>query len=745
MSVGVSEPPTAHPMGDQLNGHHAGQMTEQSCSQPSSTNMSDDSEDSQILPPTVIGISIGREQSRLAASTTSAADKAAALQDGLVYFPSPLPQVDGNDSDDAALSGAPSDESQPNAGPSESPIHPQSLKEKGKQRETRSIRKSASTGSLNLHRALSTASSLGDDTRFENIQKQVNNRFKAIKDSLQDSFPNLPDLPNLSNLPNLKAILKVNNTSSKSIDTATRGVPSFSPTRQPEAEAGPSPLASTIDAAKSRLREMRAESKQKDKQRDHVKHKQYPTLDKALEQLTGDVVIMGGYRGSHLRSTEFPYRRVWEPPLTATVNLKKIDLEVGLDDEDEASMPQRIVSDSMLTQLGPIDISRRLIKRMEASQNAQDGKLRVHNYGYDWRLSPHICSQNLINFLQRLPCNSSKLAAESCGAIIIAHSLGGLITRHAVNQRPDLFAGVLYAGTPQHCVNVLGPLRKGDEILWSSKILTAQVNFSVRTSYALLPDTGKCFVDIDTKEELPVDFFNLQDWITHRFSPVIEPTLPALLAKPGLRDSITSIPRSVGEMMDNMPIIGRKQTHRKSRSDSKVPHPSNHRRESLHEAIAEHTGIIPQTHKLSGGFPRTTTLKPDQVVAPTLPRDLAIAYLSRTLARTLQFKKELAHNPSITYPPLAVMYSKSEPTVSGARVRGYDGISRADAYDNLIFSSGDGVVLAKAAMLPEGYRAVRGGVCSTERGHISLLGDLETVGRCLVALGRERRVGVGTV
>jgi hypothetical protein len=34
--------------------------------------------------------------------------------------------------------------------------------------------------------------------------------------------------------------------------------------------------------------------------------------------------------------------------------------------------------------------------------------------------------------------------------------LGGLITRWAVNFRPDLFAGVVYAGVPQTCVNILG-------------------------------------------------------------------------------------------------------------------------------------------------------------------------------------------------------------------------------------------------------------------------------------------------
>jgi pimeloyl-ACP methyl ester carboxylesterase len=84
--------------------------------------------------------------------------------------------------------------------------------------------------------------------------------------------------------------------------------------------------------------------------------------------------------------------------------------------------------------------------------------------------------------------------ARQRGVTVIAHSLGGLITRHAVNLRPGLFAGVVYAGVPQRRVNILGPLRNGDAVLLSSRVLTAQVNFSMRTSFALLPEDGRCFM-----------------------------------------------------------------------------------------------------------------------------------------------------------------------------------------------------------------------------------------------------------
>ena len=67
-------------------------------------------------------------------------------------------------------------------------------------------------------------------------------------------------------------------------------------------------------------------------------------------------------------------------------------------------------------------------------------------------------------------------------------------------------------------------------------------------------------------------------------------------------------------------------------------------------------------------------------------------------------------------------------------------------YDNLAFASGDGVCLAKEAMLPEGYKVANGGRVSSDRGHVTLLGDLNAVGRALEAVikGRGKGIGLGT-
>jgi hypothetical protein len=142
-----------------------------------------------------------------------------------------------------------------------------------------------------------------------------------------------------------------------------------------------------------------------------------------------------------------------------------------------------------------------------------------------------------------------------------------------------------------------------------------------------------------------------------------------------------------------------------------------------------------------------TSKEPNPATDVTIPYDKAIQYLTRILAEIKAFKQELDHRPEHTssnsYPPIALIYGKSTPTVYGAKVESREAIKRADVYDELAFASGDGVVLARAAMVPKGYSVVRGGVVSSDRGHVTLLGDLEAVGRCLHAVILARRSGVG--
>ncbi|RAK87835.1 hypothetical protein BO79DRAFT_22429 [Aspergillus costaricaensis CBS 115574] len=589
------------------------------------------------------------------------------------------------------------------------------------------LRRSSSDQSLYL-RASSTASSLEQRPRYEHIHSQVNSRFKAIKDSLQDSSSRLLSMPTL-HLQDFRSDWGYKPFLSDV--TNRRGHTYATPEQPPAAREMPGD-----DSIPPRARSPRTSISA-----------QYPNLTEAMAEMTGDVVILGGYRGSVLRSAKPPQRQLWVP-MKVGLNLRKVDLEVGLNPEDEERMEETIIPSGVLSHVGPVDICRRLMKRLQKCPNAVNGDLRVHDYGYDWRLSPHLLAKRLVKFLEGLPCNSPDVPREKRGAYVIAHSLGGLITRHAVNQRPDLFAGVLYAGVPQHCVNILGPLRNGDDVLLSSRVLTAQVNFTFRTSFALLPEDGHCFINKRTKEEYRVDFFSAQAWDDYRLSPCINPALPLPNSR-GFKDNLPLLGKRISTVLGSKDSLsstddanGEQASHNHTQNPNETANPSN-------ESTGKYAPVsAPNLESAVGPTPNFKgSANTKATTTTTIPRATAVTYLERTLAEVLRFKQELAFNSSHqsqnNYPPFAVLYGKSVPTVYGARVESRERIPYQDAYDDLAFAAGDGVCLASAAMLPPGYRIIKGGLVKSDRGHVGLLGDLEGVGQCLLALVRGRQEGVG--
>jgi hypothetical protein len=607
------------------------------------------------------------------------------------------------------------------------------------------LRRSTSDDSLAAQRTMSHASSLGDDTRFADVQEQINTRMKAFKDTWADSSVKLPSMPSMASLTPDFIRERAGSVTRKPAGTGTRErAQSTADMRLPQEDKSNGHARNTSRSAN----ESRFENTN-------------PHMFKALSKLEGDLVILGGYRGSILRSAQPPHRQLWAP-VKVGLNIRKVDLEVGLEPGDDERATEKVIPGGMLTHVGPVDIARRLFKRLRNCENARSGKLRVHDYGYDWRLDPSYLSKQVQEFLKGLPCNQPGVPKEKRGAIVVAHSLGGLITRHAVNQQPTLFAGVIYAGVPRTCVNILGPLRNGDDVLLSSRVLTAQVNFTIRTSFALLPLNGRCFFDIKTGEEYPVDFFDPQTYIDGRLTPCLARPLPPLVKPPEPTGLFSG---SMSSIAKALPSLRKNSIPSRPRGSSNGNNPTHDSSEATKAAgiaaepdatdlttqgassLTTSNNNIDYSASQNGSVNNDAELPPSVSTTVTIPRDKALEYLTRTLASIKAFKQSLAfrepHAAANVYPPVAVVYGRNIPTVYGARVHGREGIKHADAYDHLAFASGDGVVLAKAAMLPVGYRVARGGVVSSEKGHVSLLGDLEAMGRCFNAIIEGRRKGVG--
>ena len=282
-----------------------------------------------------------------------------------------------------------------------------------------------------------------------------------------------------------------------------------------------------------------------------------------------------------------------------------------------------------------------------------------------------------------------------------------------------------------------GPLRNGDEVLLSSKVLTAKVNFTLRTSYVLLPESGRCFINKDTKEEYPVNFFDVAQWKEFAFSPCIAPALPPV-SPPERKGLLSTVSNSLPTLKGSRPSG--------SITSSKDSDYRNAVFDKAHMVALRADDLArPDNRTLNMKIGQPQPSQSNEV--SNMPLSTAVEYLQRILDSTIAFKRELSFDPqhcvANAYPPLAVIYSTSTPTVYGAYVSSRECIKHADAYDNLAFASGDGVVLARAAMVPKGYRVEEGGKVRSERGHVGLLGDLEGVGKCLLAVNRGRASGVG--
>ena len=393
-------------------------------------------------------------------------------------------------------------------------------------RRSASRRRAASADSLFLTRAATGASSWDDPAVYQEVAMQTNSRRKAITDTLADSNIRLPKLPSVR-LPGLHTNLE-----------------------RSRSEDGRQEISTNVDSTATNHAPIKPIGRKGDNgiiEYTAPSQRAHPIISNALEKITGDIVVLGGYRGSILREAKPPHRQVWAP-VKVGLNIRKVDLEVGLEDEDEERMEERIIPSGTLSHIGPIDICRRLLRHLRKCPNYRDGSLRVHDYGYDWRLSPHLLSRRFIAFLEHLPSNHPSVPKAERGAWIIAHSLGGVLVRHAINTRPELFAGVVYAGVPQHAVNILGPLRNGDDVLLSSRVLTAQVNFTLRTSFALLPLDGRCFIEKSTNRRLDIDFFDPKMWEEHCLSPCISPAHPPAL---GPRDARRSIVERITDHAPN--------------------------------------------------------------------------------------------------------------------------------------------------------------------------------------------------
>jgi pimeloyl-ACP methyl ester carboxylesterase len=106
--------------------------------------------------------------------------------------------------------------------------------------------------------------------------------------------------------------------------------------------------------------------------------------------------------------------------------------------------------------------------------------------------------------------------------------MGGLVTLKVVNQRPELFRGVIFEGTPFRGVPlIVWALHRGAPLMINPSLLGPDLHFACRqvvedtpkwlevwsnirifrSSYVFLPPDGTCLVD-EKGNDIVLDYFD---------------------------------------------------------------------------------------------------------------------------------------------------------------------------------------------------------------------------------------------
>jgi hypothetical protein len=480
-----------------------------------------------------------------------------------------------------------------------------------------------------------------------------------------------------------------------------------------------------------------------------------------FDEIDGDVIILGGYRGSILRDSKTK-RSNWIPVIEAGLNIRKINLVLGPNDEDELKElnsretifgkskntklnldPSKfndenyptMYPDGMLTHIGPVDISKKLLKRLNSNP-----RVNARTWGYDWRLSPELISEQLHKDIEKLV---SKQKIKK-GVILIAHSMGGIVAHGAMVKDPSLIRAMIYAGTPMPCCNILGPIRFSDSILLSRDVLSNEANFFMRSSYVFLPPSWggedkdgnnggmTLFRDLRDGKRYKIDFWNIKNWVLYNLSPLVS----SVRLKHDVKSGIINLHKIKDLELKNE--IGQ---YLKIKIDPKT------------EDI-----VTDEINRLSDS--KASWID-------------SYNYLKRTLSRTKRFLKSLERKDDIKYPPMAQVFSNGVPSVKYCLIDGKECIKRGEYY-KFFYGPGDGVVYqgwnfprergrcrpdddkscginsaypykndsnwrGKEYGYGEKYEFDLCGRFRGKSGHIGLLSDLKLIGKALNAVFIEER------
>ncbi|CAG8583303.1 4928_t:CDS:2 [Diversispora eburnea] len=230
-----------------------------------------------------------------------------------------------------------------------------------------------------------------------------------------------------------------------------------------------------------------------------------PKIVPGFENLHSDIVIIPGFKGSRLFNT-VTKNAGWLELHTPFLPYSKENIDLPLEiekNEEHCLVPDGIFArvlwmkfyDTLIKHLEDLEIkwNQDLQKSFDEEKTNSKSPLRFHKFSYDWRRSNEA-----------------------------THSNGGLITLSTLHQAPHLIAGAIFAGTPFHgAPGILRDLRFGSDTLFNKKIQDDAAFITFRPVLGFLPWNRIAFRDIDTNEDVYVDYFDIKEWLKNDWVNII--------------------------------------------------------------------------------------------------------------------------------------------------------------------------------------------------------------------------------
>lgn len=143
----------------------------------------------------------------------------------------------------------------------------------------------------------------------------------------------------------------------------------------------------------------------------------------------------------------------------------------------------------------------------------ENNKQDIHIFSYDWRIDCQEIANQFQIYLENLVAQKGPL-------MVMAHSLGGLITFSVLLNAPTLFQRILFAGVPFGTgIAFAHDMHVGERIGLNNYIMNYETHFSWRTPYIFfpLPDENNRLVD-PKGNAIPFNWYSALDWERYKLS-----------------------------------------------------------------------------------------------------------------------------------------------------------------------------------------------------------------------------------